>query len=321
MQVIRVNASVGTVGLVRLSDLRRNSRWQFRQSAFSERTVQAIVEHGFDAARFDPIPVFRSESGQHWMVAGDGHSRLEAVRRLHVSGAGPEGWEAGCVLVRVVQRADALRLAHTANMSREPFSDVEEGRIFKARLEEGESLADIASTSHRSASYVRRRVSLTVLCGEIQADIGQAYGMTAELAMVLGEAVERFGIDHAQQSQLYRKVLTHGDWTTTSLKAFLATYGARLTESGGGPGFLFELPANVGAAIEDATRLAQDRRRVKRGLMWLHQSLDGLAEFPELLALLKKQGEAWIEKAKVLERGDVAVVASLAQCRRAKGAA
>ena len=68
-----------------------SSQFQYRETAFSESTVAGIVAEGIDLAKFDVIPVMMD--GAQGIVAGDGHSRLEAIRRLAAAGRLPESWK------------------------------------------------------------------------------------------------------------------------------------------------------------------------------------------------------------------------------------
>ena len=88
------------------------ARFQFRETPFSERSVNAILAEGFQLSN-DPIPVIPSTRGKV-IVAGDGHSRLEAIRRLALDSRLPKTWKRGneCdIPVRQVSCYEARDLA------------------------------------------------------------------------------------------------------------------------------------------------------------------------------------------------------------------
>lgn len=287
-------------------------RFQFRAEPFSERTVEAIVDEGIDTARFDPIPVIPAGDGERWVVAGDGHSRFEAVCRLAERDLIPDAWRDGDgfdVPTREVEPGDALRLAYVANMSRSPFSACEEAGIFEARIAGGETVDEVAQSSHRSVAYVRRRMALTCLCETIREAVGEPWGIDVDKACVLAEACQRHGVDHGTQSELWHKVISKGDWTQRSLKLFMDRVAGGLSRSA--DGMLFDLPANISAVVAEVSAMAQQRRKARRGLQWLVAATDALDQFPELRKLIVERGAAMIERVKLAEQEDAEALGAL----------
>lgn len=296
-----------------LSKIRTDpDHYQFRDTPFAETTVNAIVEEGIDPARFDPIPVIMSKG--FGTVAGDGHSRLEAVKRLAELDRLPSKWKrprGWNIPTRSVREDDALRLAYVANMTRAPFTAVEEAKIFQARLTR-ESIQEIAKSSHVTSGYVLRRLRLNKLCRTIREAVGQSWGLDVDKACVLAEMVERYSIDDQTQQSLWLKVLSKGDWTTRSLSLFMKRIGQRLSAATPDTTtLLFALGPNVERAVEEITCLAQDRRRARRGVQSLIQAVNSLDDFPDLQTIIRENGQQILDRMKELEQEDADAVNAL----------
>lgn len=230
-----------TVKRLPLKSIHVHGQYQFRESAFAQDTVDAIMAEGFVAAKFDPLPVFRLQG--KWYIGGDGHSRYAALNALKAAGQ----FIPPTIPVRVVGMNDILRLAYTANMSRTPFTPCEEAAIFKRRQDAGESLDDIARTSNRTGPYVRDRLLLNLLAPTLRPLVGKAeYGMTVGTAIAFAKSCAKYNIDHGQQQALWKSVVSQGDFTPKMLEIALKGMAGAVTERSS-EGMMFEMPANVGA--------------------------------------------------------------------------
>jgi len=288
-------------------------RFQFRDEPWAKDTVDAIVADGIDLARFDPIPVI-CESGRI-IVAGDGHSRLEAIRRLATEGRLPAIWRAGRdweIPTREVEPGDALRLAYVANMSRSPFTACEEAKIFQRRLDAGEPVADIARSSHVSPGYITKRLRLNCLCRTIRDAVGKSWGIDTDKAIVLAEACERFQLEHPVQQQLWHRVIQHGNWTPHSLGLFLKRFGSTI-QRGGEESILFNgMPANVEAAVVELSNASRTKREAYRMLVRLMRYRDGLRGVADdLMHLLEARGDQFVEALKDAQEEDAAAMSGL----------
>ena len=298
--------------------LTRPEKYQFRDEPFSLQTVQGMLATGIDAAQFDPIPVIPGDESPFYIVAGDGHSRLEAVRRAARDDALPQEWRRGeewWVPVRVVEEHDALLIAHEANMARTPFKPCEEARVFQARLDAGDSVEYIAKRTWTSYTHVVGRVRLLSLCREIQRAVDEPWGINVTLATVLAQRFQEAGVDHATQQQLWREVISQGEWTKRTLGMALDTLLPMMRRKHEA-GMLFELGPNVGRVVRDATALTHGRRRVKAAMeRLLRAQADGTLEqlpgFEPLHEVVALHGEAYLTMLEEADRRDAEVLACL----------
>ena len=292
-------------------------RFQFRDTPFSERTVKAIVADGLDLARFDPIPIIQRNG--HAIVAGDGHSRLEAIHRLAKAQGLPSQWKAGRgdweIPTRPVPEDAVLRLAYVANMSRSPFTACEEAKIFQARCDAGESTDDIAKTSHVSKGYVTKRLRLNCLSKTIREAVGQPWGIDTDKAIVLAEIFERYEVKRQVQQQLWLNVICKGDWTPHSLKLFTERICKRLTATGSSSAsMLFELPPNIDQTVQEMTTASKCRREAYRMLVRLmryRDALDGIDLAKRLLDLLNNEGEKIVDALRETQDEDAAIMEAM----------
>jgi ParB-like chromosome segregation protein Spo0J len=243
-------------------------RFQRRAGAFASETVEAILAEGYRPEKFDPIPVVRD--GSSWIVGGDGHSRFEALRQLRAAGR-PVPDQIPC---RRVEPREAEALADTANISRTPFSALEEAEIFRRRMDAGEDLQDIARDSHRSAFYVQTRAQMADLCEGIKRQIGT--GLSVEQAVALARACAQHHLDHAAQSRLWHDVLSKGDYTVAGVGMAVRIFAAKLRQAQN-QGGLFELPVNLRCEVEEMERRQRRILKVRSALATLKQHADLLS--------------------------------------------
>jgi hypothetical protein len=180
---------------------------------------------------------------------------------------------------------------------------VEEARVYQAMLDDGMEMDEVAQLTHKNPAKVKRSLPLLALCRTIRDQIGKspdAGGLDVHVAEVMAERFGRYGIDHTHQQELYNKVFAHSDLTVNFVRSFLDTVGPALKASSE-QGFLFAVPASVTEVVKDQENMGQELRRARRGLAWLMQCLpSGVLDThaPELAGLLKRDGDALLEKIK-----------------------
>jgi hypothetical protein len=300
-------------------------RFQFRDQPFSDRTVHAIVAEGIDLAKFDAIPVLAGEDGRY-IVAGDGHSRWEAIRRLWEQQRLPIEWRQRRatkskdndydIPTRIVTESEARTLSWTANLSRDDFSPTEQARVFRAMLDSKMSIEQVATAAHRSVSYIRSTLSLNVLCNDIRfamtltADAG---GIDVHIAKLLAAKFEQYGIGAAQQQDLWHRALKHADLTAGFVRALLDRIGNGLAQTSGTQDMLFAIPANVASVMSDLRDRSQHLRRAERGLAWLVQCKDSgvLDDLPELKTLLDCRGKMMLDSVRNKTQEDADIIGRL----------
>jgi ParB-like chromosome segregation protein Spo0J len=288
----------------------RPELYQNRAAAFSESTVAGIVAEGLDLAKFDPIPVL-ARSG---CVGGDGHSRLEAIRRLAKAGRLPKSWQRGRdfdVPTKPVSEAEARRLAWTANLSRDGFTPGEEAKVYQSMLDGGLTAKEAGELAHKSEAHVSRMLILNTLCRDIRECVGAspaAGGIDILTGQVLANGFARYGVEPQQQQQLWHCVLKHALLNFQSAKRFIDRIGSRLAEKSS-DGMLFAMPANAVAVVAEAKARGQAARTAKTGLALLlsARKLGGLDSQPELAMWLDDNGQTVLEdlSARVTEDADV----------------
>jgi ParB-like chromosome segregation protein Spo0J len=292
-------------------------RFQFRDAPFSEQTVQGIIAEGINLAKFDPIPVLLVS--QTYIVAGDGHSRYEAVRRLAAEGRLPRLWMSGAfewdVPVREVSATEARLLSWTANLSRDDFSPCEEAKVFQAMLESGMSMEVVAQAAHRSSGYVRTALPLNVLCHDIRVMVGKPHdagGIDKYSAFALAERFQRYQIAQVQQQELWHKCLKLVSLTPKFVRAFLDKIAGSLG-SGREAGMLFDLPASMEVAVQDFKDRARQLRRAQLGIEYLMVCVDSgvLDDYPELRDIVKTDGSRILAGIKSRVFDDAAVLGEL----------
>lgn len=300
-----------------LSQIKTNaSVYQFRETPFSPRTVDAIVAEGINLSKFDPIPVIRS--GKTGTVAGDGHSRFEAILRLAKGSRLPACWKRGHnwdIPTREVTADEARILAWTANLSRDNFSPCEEARVFQSMLDAGKEIDQIAALVHKSPAYVRKTIPLNCLCRDIRAMVGatpDAGGLDKHIAQALAEKIQQYKIGAAQQQELWHRVLKHADLTVAFVRALIDRIGGTVASSSE-DGMLFNIPASVTVAVEEMKDRANQLRRAERGLAWLMQCKDSgvLDQFPEMKSMLDARGESMLSQIKGQTASDANVIGQL----------
>jgi hypothetical protein len=297
--------------------------YQKRDGAFSGATVSTIVAEGIQASKFDPIPLLPAPDGsKRFIIAGDGHSRLEAIKRLAPAGQLPAEWKRkrGQLIdweipSRIVDAADARRLSWTANLSRTDFSPAEEAGVYSDMLKSGMSIEEIAKISHKSEQHVSRMLPINSLCRDIRIMIGQspaAGGIDVLTAQVLATGFERYAIGPAQQRDLWHGVLKGAMLNFQSSKRFIEQIGPSMADRKS-DGMLFEMPANAMAVVEDAKARGQAARTAKTGLSLLvsARANGGLEGLPELARWLDANGQAAIDQLNERITGDADVLAQI----------
>lgn len=281
----------------------RPDDYQRRKAPYAEQTVEAILAEGYDGAKFDPIPVARIDG--RWVVAGDGHSRLEALKRLRAAGREAPNE----VPVRVVSTEQAEKLADTANVSRTPFSPVEEARIIKRRLDDGDSLDRIAIEMHRSPCHARQLAHLTSLSKRLQDLVDRPYGLSLTQAIRFARMAEKFGWTPEIQDAVFDEI-KECDLTDRVLSIALEAIGKRLAMvPAREEGSLFQLPPNVKSAVSELDRMYRRLNRARGLLRSLAQYAD-LFRQPEILKALGEplrlelEGLEAIMKTEALSLGD-----------------
>jgi len=299
---------------MRLSQLRADpARFQRRDTPWSAQTVSAIVREGVDLAKFDPLPVL--PAGDGYVIAGDGHSRFEAIQRLRGESRLPAAWRTGedfDVPCKVVSATEATRLAWTANLSRDNLRPC----VFQEMLDSGLSVEEVARETHRQPYDVRKMLPLNGLADCIRRMVGlsqDAGGLDKETACVLAERFERHQIGKGQQQELYHKVLKQADLTPNFVRALLDRIGRQLAAKSS-DGLLFEIPAAAGHVMALLRGRAEYARRAERGLSALLQCARDstvLDEFPELKELLASRGAEILEQLKQQTVSEGALVGAL----------
>jgi len=293
------------------------AQFQFRDHAYSEKTVGAIVAEGINLSKFDPIPVLAMGKGKA-CVAGDGHSRFEAIRRLASAGKMPAAWKAGKdweIPTRTVDKDEATRLGWTANLSRDNFTPCEEAKVFKAMLDAGISLKDVAAAAHKGEVYVTKMLLLNTLCRDIRAMVGAAPevgGIDKLTAQVLAGGFQRYGVDHATQQQLWHCFLKGATLNFQSAKKLIDRIGGRLAEKSA-DGMLFAMPANVAVVLQEARERGSACRSAKMGLSLLVKAMEagGLEDYPDLAKWIGQHGQTAIDALSERVTEDAEVLASI----------
>jgi hypothetical protein len=293
------------------------ARFQFRDHPYSEKTVNAIVSEGINLAKFDPIPVLPLAGGKA-CVAGDGHSRYEAIRRLIAARKMPAAWKAGKdwnIPTRAVDLDEAQRLGWTANLSRDNFTPCEEAKVFKSMLDAGISLKDVAAAAHKGEVYVTKMLLLNTLCHDIRVMVGAAPevgGIDKLTAQVLASGFERYGVNHSTQQQLWHCFLKCATLNFQSAKKLIDRIGGRLAEKSA-DGMLFAMPANVATVLQEARERGSACRSAKMGLSLLAKAMEagGLEDYPDLAAWMTQHGQAAIDALSERVTEDAEVLAGI----------
>ena len=292
-------------------------RFQLRDKPFSENTVNGILREGLDVARFDPLPLLPTAEGVLYVVAGDGHSRYEAIRRLAETAALPDAWAVGDdwdVPSKIVTDEQASRLRY-ANLQRDNFTATEEARIFQQMLSEGLSISDAAERAHRSIDYVKQMLPLNGLAECIKGAIGRSAdggGIDKGIAIAMAERFQRHGIEKAQQQELYLKVFAHSPLSVEFVRAAIDEIAPRIKETVT-QGVLFAVPASVTAAVKDMKDRARRLAKVTRAVRALvsEAGSDVLNGLPELQQLLQVDGERMLGQLEYEVASDGQVIGQL----------
>ncbi len=269
-------------------------RFQFRSGDFSAKTVDAIVREGIKLAKFDPIPIITLPGGKV-CIGGDGHSRLEAIRRLAKLGRLPAAWlneRAGDwnIPTRIVSESEAKLLSWTANLSRDAFTPCEQAAVYQAMLDDGLDTKEIAEIAQVHESTISKMLRLNGLAADIKAMVGApatSGGIDIITAQVLACAFVEHKIEKGQQQQLWHCFLKHAQLNFQSAKKFMQRIGAKLGAKTA-DGMLFEIPANAIAVIHEARKRTEAFRMTRTALIFLKRAhADGaLSDYPDLVRLI-----------------------------------
>lgn len=267
------------------------SRYQLRDTAYSEQTVDGIVS-GFDSVRFGTLPLVASNVAGRFIVAGDGHSRLEACKRLAVSGLLPSDWSIGgdWDIPSDVVDGDAAGRLRFANLSRSNLSACEEAKAFALLRAEGHSIAEIAKLTHRKEGYIASAMPLNGLCKAIRAMVGHPVGISVEAAKALAERFQKYGIGTMRQQELWNKVFAHVDATPSLVRAVMDKIG-RAGEGVEEQGMMFAMPESTTSILKRVKDDMERLRRCRRNLAALVNDKDALVAFPELHHALVVHGD------------------------------
>lgn len=272
------------------------AKYQFREAPFSEQTVAGIVAAGIDVAQFGALPVVKS--GKSWVIAGDGHSRFEAVRRLAESGKLPKLWKSGGdwdIPTLAVEATEAKRLAWTGNLTRDNLTPLEEARVFQSMLDSGLPMAEVATAAHRSTAHVEGRLPLNSLCLTIRRLVGlpsDGGGVPVEVACVLAERFARHNMDHQCQQNLFNELLKDVFLTTQTARQFVDKFGPEVARKSS-QGLLFALPASTAAVLKTMKDQMAVMRKTANAIKQLQRADKAgiLASCPALTAALAAEGE------------------------------
>jgi ParB-like chromosome segregation protein Spo0J len=273
-----------------------HEKYQKRDTKVSPKTVAAIVKEGIILSKFAPIPIFAV--GKKWCVAGDGHSRYEAILQLLNAGKKlPKAWARGkdwdIPHLEVTQK-DAELLALTANLSRDNFTPAEEAKVFQEMLDRGMPIEEVARHAHKGVGYVQNLLPLNFLIREIKDAIGRSPdsgGIDKHIASVMGAAFKKHVIEAQQQQEIWQKVFCKADLTANFVRKFLERIAPAM-QAKQSQGELFEIPPSAMEVVEKMNKRSQNLRRFQRGLAWLLQAiqdsddvLDDLDQEPAVIEL------------------------------------
>lgn len=303
-----------------------HDKYQKRDTKVSSKTVEAILKEGINLAKFQPIPLFPIGRGS-WCVAGDGHSRFEAILQLLAQGKKlPKAWAKGkdwdIPHLEVTQK-DAELLALTANLSRDNFTPAEEAKVFQEMLDRGMSLEEVAKHAHKGTGYVQNLLPLNFLIREIKDAIGRSPdsgGIDKHIASVMGSSFKKHDIGPQQQQEIWHKVFCKADLTANFVRKFLERIAPVMKEKQT-QGVLFEIPPSVAGVLDDMNKRSQNLRRFQRGLAWLLQALaesgeslvdlERVAAVMELRNFLEGAGERALEAIKNATEADAGVLSNI----------
>jgi hypothetical protein len=281
-------------------------RFQKRDTPYSLSTVEAIVKEGIKTSKFDPLPLL--DQGDVYVVGGDGHSRWEAICRLHRSMKLPKEWKHGGdwdVPHKLVDSDEAQKLAWTANFCKKTFEAVEEAKVFQEMIDSGMDLTRVANECHVVESYVRDALPLNILCRDIRERVGKnsdAAGIEPFIAKAMAARFQKYGIGVQVQQELFQKVLKYADLTKNFVCKLIDRIGADLSAKQT-VGFLFEIPASVSGVMQALKGRGDNQRRIERGLAWLmqvHETAPALLTelCPEIKLILDAKGDSMMKAVK-----------------------
>jgi hypothetical protein len=222
--------------------------FQMRDAPFSETTAAAIHKEGFNLDKYNPIPVFKDGSGKYgpkgkYIVAGDGHSRFEGLKRLAAEGRAPSE-----IAVKIVSETAAHELARTANTSAVPFTPLELGKVFQRERESGLNAAQIAAEHRTTRQRVLDMLALNALPEYLRGMVGGG-ALKPELASVLGEWIKANDVAAEDANQIFTRFISKTQLTKSELAAALDTLAKARSKS---------KQTGFGALLAGGTRGAED---------------------------------------------------------------
>lgn len=292
-------------------------RFQFRRAAYSEATVNGIMAEGFIPAKFGTIPIIADGEGVY-VVAGDGHSRYEVIRRLAEKALLPDTWAVGddWEIPTELVTPDQIASLKLANLGRNNLDPMEEAAAFKSLVDEGMSVEDIALRAHKDPTTIKKTILLTSLAACIQAMVGKAAdagGINKETAIILAEQFARYQIGVQQQQELYQHVLAHSNLTPNFVRSLIGKIGDAMTKRQGGADMLFAIPPSIQQTISKLQEESRETLKILTSLKALMKYADSgvLDRIPGIKAMLTEHGATSIQQLEYEANIDGTIVADL----------
>lgn len=229
--------------------------FQNRTQDFAERTVTDMVDN-YQSASMRPIQVVRGTDNNLYVL--DGHSRLEAFRRLNREE----------IPIQVVRGSEGeiARAADIANVSGTANTPIDQGRIAQRRIDAGESPADVASAMKVSRREMDNMLALRHL--DPESELGRAVDagqLDVARAAPIGRTIGDERLTMAEADAFYRSVVVPNDLTVRQITDEVsALYKFKVAESDGG-NTLFDMSETVSDSFWQArARAAEVRKEIAR---------------------------------------------------------
>lgn len=204
--------------LVPLSDIHTDpARFQPRRGLSEPRVkdlTDMIRQEGYKASK--PITLWKDPAdGKLYTLAG--HHRLEAAARAGLT-------EIPAVIQPGTEEA-AVALARRSNSTRAPMSAMEEARAFKAEIDRGAGISEIAKNyGGLKTSEVTRKLELNNLPPTLQ-DLVDSGQFTVNHAVELGRAAREFKFSPTLQQEIFNEVVKKMDLTPVQFRTMMDTLG------------------------------------------------------------------------------------------------
>lgn len=229
--------------------------FQNRTQDYAERTVADMVNN-YQSASMRPIQVVRGTDNNLYVL--DGHSRLEAFRRMGRTD----------IPVQVVEGApeEIARAADIANVVGTANTPIDQGRIAQRRIDAGESPSEVASAMKLSRREMDNMLALRHL--DPESELGRAVDagqLDVARAAPLGRAIGDNRLTVAEADAFYRSVVVPNDLTARAITDEVsALYKFKIDEGGEG-NTLFDLSGTESDAFWQArSRAAEVRKEIAR---------------------------------------------------------